>query len=76
MPSYPVTCTARGCTAPAAFKVAAHWSDGVTHELKTYALTCTACLAGELASARVRRGVCRLAPEETLDEPDVYELQR
>jgi hypothetical protein len=76
MSLYPVLCYAAGCTAPAVYKVAARWSDGVTHELKTYALACAACLPGLLASARAKRAACRLAPGETLDEPGVYELTR
>ena len=75
MPSYPVRCSA-GCGAEAAFKVAAHWSDGLTDELKTYALACAGCLPGLLAAARVKRAACRLAAGETLDEPGVYELSR
>ena len=76
MPPYPVRCYAAGCEQPAAFKIAARWSDGLTHELKTYYLSCPACVAGLLAAARVKRAACRLAPGETLDEPGVYELHR
>jgi ribosomal protein S27AE len=76
MPPYPVRCYAPGCGAPAAYKVAARWSDGQTDELKTYALTCPRCLPGLLAAARVKRAACRLAAGETLDEPGVYELSR
>lgn len=76
MQPYVVTCTARGCQAPATHKVAARWSDGSTNELKTYALTCTACLSRELRSAKVRRANCRLAPGEILDEPQAIELNR
>jgi hypothetical protein len=74
IPPYPVLCTARGCSAPAAFKVAARWSDGLTHELKTYGLSCPGCLVQQLRSARSRRAACRLAPGESLDEPEVFEL--
>lgn len=76
MPPYPVRCYAPGCAGEAAFKVAAHWSDGQTDELKTYALACPGCLARLLATARVKRAACRLAAGETLDEPGVYELSR
>ena len=51
MPPYPVLCYAPGCTRPAAFKVAARWSDGVTGELKTYSLACPDCLAKLFAAA-------------------------
>jgi hypothetical protein len=76
MPPYPVICYARGCRNQAAFKVAARWSDGITHELKTYSLACSACLPGLYASARVKRAACRLAPGEILEEPEIYELHR
>jgi hypothetical protein len=76
MPPYPVLCYAPGCSAPAAYKVAARWSDGVTRELKTYALACPACLAALYAAAGGKRELCRLAPGETLGELEVYELRR
>jgi hypothetical protein len=76
MPPYPVLCYARGCSRPAAYKVAARWSDGNTHELKTYYLACPDCLPRLFAEAVVKRAACRLAPGETLEEPGVYELHR
>jgi hypothetical protein len=76
MSPYPVLCSAAGCKAPAVYKVAARWSDGITTELKTYALSCAACLTQLFASAAAKRNVCRLAPGETLDAPGVYELAR
>jgi hypothetical protein len=71
MPPYVVRC---GCGEPAWFKIAAAWSDGVTRELKTYGLSCAACLGEQLSRARARRSACRLSPGETLEEPVVYEL--
>ena len=44
MPPYPVHCYQPGCGQPALYKIAARWSDGVTEELKTYALACAGCL--------------------------------
>ena len=76
MPPYVVPCSGPGCGRPAAYKVAARWSDGVTHELKTYALACPACLAVLYAAGAAKRAACRLAPGETLDGPGVYELHR
>ena len=76
MSPYPVLCYTRGCLQPAAFKVAARWSDGLTHELKTYFLACPDCVAKLFADAGTKRAACRLAPGETLDEPGVYELSR
>lgn len=76
MSPYPVLCYVAGCSAPAAYKVAARWSDGTTHELKTYALACPGCLPALLARARQKRAACRLAAGETLDAPGVYDLAR
>jgi hypothetical protein len=76
MPPYPVLCYAAGCPNPAAFKIAARWSDGVTQELKTYYLACATCLRTLYASAVAKRAACRLAPGESLDEPGIYELHR
>ena len=76
MPPYPVLCYAPGCRHPAAFKIAARWSDGLTHELKTYSLACPSCLHSLLDVARKKHASCRLAPGETLEEPGVYELHR
>jgi hypothetical protein len=73
MPPYPVLCS---CGAPAAFKIAARWSDGSTHELKTYSLCCDSCLPDQLADSRRRHAACHTAPGETLDPPGVYELAR
>jgi hypothetical protein len=76
MPPYPVRCSVPGCPAEAVYKVAAHWSDGITDELKTYGLACGGCLSGSLSAARAKRAACRLVAGETLSEPGVYELSR
>ncbi len=76
MPSYPVMCYAAGCPHPAAFKIAARWSDSVTDELKTYYLACPVCLSKLYALAVKKRTACRLTAGETLDAPGVYELNR
>ncbi|MCS6864142.1 MAG: hypothetical protein RMJ56_00690 [Gemmataceae bacterium] len=73
---YPVLCYAAGCHSPAVYKVAARWSDGITHELKTYYLACAACLPTLFAAACAKRNACRLAADETLDVPGIYELAR
>jgi hypothetical protein len=73
---YPLHCYRSGCEQPAGYKIAARWSDGVTEELKTYALTCAACLAEWYRRSCVKQAACRLAPGETLDRPGIYELVR
>ena len=74
IPHYPVLCSA--CQQPATFKIAARWSDGLTQELKTYALTCAACLAAAFRVSCARQADCCRAAGETLDPPGVYELAR
>ncbi len=74
--SYPILCHRPGCGEPAAFKIAARWSDGITSELKTYSLSCPACLLDLLRQARAKQLACRLAPGEILEPPGVYELRR
>jgi hypothetical protein len=74
MPPYLVLCYAPGCGRPAQFKIAARWSDGITHELKTYYLSCSCCLARLFAEARRKHPLCRLAAGEMLEPPAVYEL--
>ena len=75
MPPYPLYCTTRDCGRLAVYKIAARWSDGFTHELKTYALTCAECLRGWLRVSREKRAACRLVAGETLEEPGVYALE-
>ena len=75
MPPYQVLCYTPGCGRPAAYKVAAAWSDGVTRELKTYGLTCAECLPAWFRRARQRQAKCRLASGETLDRPGIYRAE-
>jgi hypothetical protein len=76
MPSYPLRCYTPGCSELAVYKIAARWSDGVTQELKTYTLSCPACLAEAFRKSRAKQAACRLAPGETLESPGIYELVR
>lgn len=76
MPAYLVRCIVPGCGQPARYKIASHWSDGITSELKTYFLCCENCLPACRSLALRKFLACRLAPSETLDEPMVFLLQR
>jgi hypothetical protein len=76
MPHYPVICYAPGCSKPAAYKIAARWSDGVTDELKTYFVSCRECLPELFAAAARKRAACRLTHGESLQAPGIYELHR
>jgi len=74
MPAYRIQCYQPGCGKTAIYKIAARWSDGVTQELKTYALTCAECLPEWLRRSREKQAACRLASGEKLETPGVYEL--
>ena len=71
---YPVACTS--CPAAARYKIAAVWTDGLKHELKTYFLSCERCLAGHFAQAKAKHAACALTEGESLLAPAVYERVR
>jgi hypothetical protein len=75
MPPYPIYCYRNGCGKLAVYKIAARWSDGVTEELKTYALCCEECLPEWYRLSREKQKACRLAARETLETPGIYRLQ-
>jgi hypothetical protein len=76
MPPYPLFCYRKGCGRPAVYKLAARWSDGVTSELKTYALTCSECLPESFRASRQKQAACRLTRGETLESPGIYRIER
>lgn len=76
MPPYAVLCYRPDCGQLAVYKIAARWSDGVTEELKTYALSCPACVDFWFERSRDRQRACRLAPGEILEPPGIYRLRR
>ena len=76
MPPYPITCYTPDCGQLAVYKIAARWSDGVTRELKTYALACEKCLPESYRRSRQKQAACRRAPGETLEPPGIYETAR
>jgi len=71
---YAVRCTTRECPREASFKVASQWSDGLTAELKTYALCCYECVPARFAEAQGKQAACSLSPGETLAPPEVFAL--
>ena len=75
MTPYPILCYTKGCGKPAVYKIAARWSDGITAELKTYALSCSDCLATWFRGSRAKHAVCRRAKGEILDPPGIYDLE-
>ena len=76
VPPYSVLCYQPGCGRPAVFKIASRWSDGVTEELKTYALSCDDCLAEHFRRSCDKQAGCRRARGESLEPPGIYRLER
>jgi hypothetical protein len=76
MPPYPILCYRQGCNQPAVYKIAAQWSDGITRELKTYALTCETCLPAYFHESQQRQKACRTTPGETLEAPGIFRMVR
>lgn len=76
MPPYPLVCYRPGCGRPARYKIAARWSDGLTRELKTYALSCEECLPDQYPRAVAKQAACRLAAGESLERPGIFALAR
>jgi len=74
MPPYPLVCYHPGCGRPALYKIASRWSDGLTRELKTYALSCEECLGEQFRRALAKQTTCRLAVGESLERPGIYLL--
>src|SRR5205807_8771545 len=74
MPPYPIYCYRKGCGKLAVYKIAARWSDGITEELKTYALSCEECLADWFRRSREQQAVCRRAKGEILEPPGIFDL--
>lgn len=72
---YPVLCYRPDCGRPAEYKIASRWSDGVTEELKTYALSCLACLSEQVKQSRQRQAACRRGRGEVLEPPGIYRLR-
>lgn len=76
MPPYPLYCYKKGCGQLAVYKIASRWSDGITSELKTYALSCPGCLADWFRQSLKKQKACRLAAGEKLEPPGIYHLVR
>jgi hypothetical protein len=71
---YTLRCQHPDCAHEAAYKIAARWSDGLTGELKTYALSCDDHLATLFAESRRRNERTRTLPGEQLEAPGIYLL--
>ena len=71
---YCPTCSARGCSEPAVYKVAATWSDGKSWELKNYGLACEAHRMSQLARGQLHRDGLRLAAGEVVGQVGLFTL--
>jgi hypothetical protein len=72
---YTPTCSAPTCGQPAAYKIAAPWSNSTSHELKSYGLACEAHCVSLLARAQLRRKDLRLSFGETVGPVGLYRLE-
>ncbi len=72
---YRPSCSAVDCRQPAVYKLAATWSDGSSHELKNYGLTCEFHRDSQLAAARRRHDDLRLSDDETVGPVEIYLLR-
>ncbi len=72
---YQPACSAAGCGHAAAYKLAAPWSNGTSHELKTYGLACEAHRDSLLARAQSHRRELALAEGETVGAVGLYSLR-
>ena len=67
-------CSAPGCDHPANYKIAAAWSDGISHELKNYGLVCEAHCDSQLTLARSHHQGLRLSDGESVGPVELYVL--
>lgn len=67
-----VRCSMPSCREPAAYKVAAPWSDGRFTELKTYGHACAEHLGPVFRAAEERRATYRPAAGESVGEIEIY----
>jgi hypothetical protein len=76
MMAYPVLCYTKGCGRRAVYKIAARWSDGITAELKTYALACEECVGEWYRLSLRKQAACRRAPSEIHEPPGIFAMER
>lgn len=72
----PVRCCAPECQEPAAYKIAAPWSDGRFSELKTYGHACHDHLRAVFQGAEGRRRAYLPSPGETIEQIGIYRYEQ
>jgi hypothetical protein len=75
MPITIVRCSMPRCGAPATYKIAAPWRDGIFTELKTYGHACTEHLGSIFRDAEERRASYRPAPGEIVGSIGIYRFE-
>ena len=76
MPITFVRCSLPDCSAPAAYKIAAQWSDGSFSELKSYGFSCSDHLGPVFREAEDRREEYAPVANETLEEIAIYKYEQ
>ena len=70
-----VACSHGACREPAAYKIAARWSDGRLAELKTYGFACSEHLGEVFRESQKRQEDYVPAPGETVEELAIYRYE-
>jgi len=70
-----VACSHLDCRAPAAYKIAARWSDGHLAELKTYGFACSEHIGAVFRESEQRRKEYVPAPGESIEELAIYRYE-
>ena len=76
MPITIVRCSLDRCREPAAYKIAALWSDGQFSELKSYGYACSDHLGLIYRQAEDRRQEYPPSPGETLEDLGIYKYEQ
>ena len=71
-----VRCSLPACVEPAAYKIAAQWSDGSFSELKSYGFACSDHLGPVFREAEERRQAREVRPGEILEEIAIYKYEQ
>jgi hypothetical protein len=76
MPATQVKCSQCGCGEPAAYKIAAPWSDGSFAELKNYGYACHEHLGPVFRDAEQRRQAYHPTPGESIEDIGIYKYEQ
>jgi hypothetical protein len=76
MYSRDVRCGTKGCTNPAAYKIASPWTYGNFKELKSYGLACADHFGDAFREAQRRSKLHAPSVEETVGEIGIYRFEK